>query len=83
MPYRQLNVSFKDLWNANTVKCDGSEGKSILFCDVNMGRHNCEISTGLEMEGAPCFCDYLAINGPNGFFPGGRRFGRQKTANEF
>ncbi len=81
--YRFVNVSFEDLWDAKTVSCDGTEGIPALFCDVNMGKMNCEVSMGLRMEGARCFCDYPAMQTPMGFFPGRRLFGNMKTANEF
>jgi hypothetical protein len=77
-PYRNINITFKDLWDTNTLSCDGTEGLPTLFCDVGMGRDNCEISMGFEMEGADCFCDY-----PRGYNPPMRLYGIQKPAHRF
>jgi hypothetical protein len=82
-PFRQFNVSFRDLWNASTISCKGGEGLPTIFCDVGRGRDNCEISMGHQGEGAPCFCDYPNIITRFGVVPGGRFFGHQKTANSF
>ena len=53
-PYRQIYISWEDIWNVNTLSCEGNEGKPTLFCDVGLGRDNCEISTGIiRQEGMP------------------------------
>jgi len=79
-PYRHIYISFKDIWDANTVSCEGGEGIPTLFCDVGLGRDNCEISMGLQEKDLPCFCDF-----PRGtrYAPPGRYWGVQKTANDF
>ena len=88
MIYRAINISFKDIWNANTVSCDGKEGIPALFCDVRMGPYNCEISMGMEWYGEKCFCRYPPfyppLLTPSGYFYGGiTLYGTQRTANDF
>ena len=72
-PYRQFGVSFKDIWNAYAVSCRGGEGLPTLFCDVGLGRNNCEISMGYEGENVNCFCAT----------PWGTYRGTQKPADDF
>jgi hypothetical protein len=82
-PYRNMVISSKDLWIANTISCKGNEGIPTVFCDVGRGRDNCEITMGSKVQGTPCFCDYPPTASPFGFIPGGRYWGISKTANEF
>lgn len=83
LSYRFINVPFTDILDANTLKCDGSEGRAALFCDVGVPGLNCQIVAGNQGRGDPCTCTYPATRGPFGFFPGGQLFGRQRTANSF
>ena len=82
-PFREINVSLQDMWNVKTTSCDGRDGVPTIFCDVGMGRDNCEISMGKVDEGERCFCDYPAFYGQRGFFRGGRLWGKQRTASHF
>ena len=79
-PFRHFTVTLEDLFAAITLPCQGGEGLPTLFCDVGLGRNNCEISTGLEGEGLPCFCN-IPPN-PSGIYPG-VYYGIQKSADRF
>ena len=72
-PSRWFNVSFKDFFNVYALSCRGGHGQPVLFCDVGLGRQNCEISIGLEAYGHWCYCDG----------PSGRLVGFQRTADDF
>ncbi|KZN44722.1 hypothetical protein [Pseudoalteromonas luteoviolacea] len=83
LSFRTINIPFSDIWNANTLACDGSEGKAALFCDVGVRGLNCQITDGSQAQGARCACTYPASYGPFGYFQGGTLYGIQRTANSF
>ena len=87
LPYRSIRITGEDIVNAMTLSCAGGDGTPAYFCDVGLGRHNCQITMGFRGEGEPCFCYFpVGIRDPwGGVFvpPGARPMGYMTTADDF
>ncbi|WP_420548923.1 hypothetical protein [Curvivirga sp.] len=56
--YRQIWISLRDVEKTYKYSCRGGDGQPALFCDVGMGRDNCEVDLDAYVETGKCSCDY-------------------------